>query len=479
MPPIFPMTMKRLAIILLAAAGASAAATYAVATRNHQELLGRQRAELQAGFEREKAALAAQRLGTARPAEVREITTTVEVPMAVGADPAALLGKLFQVRSEGDRRRLNRRVVHYLEGMVDTGPAAVPVIVAFLRQNQDVEFQARRGQGGEEGGNEQRERPARGPGQGEGGRPGQGGGGGWGALFGGGAGGPRLQLDFNTPPSLRIGLFDVLHNIGGPDAEAALVEVLQSTGRGLEVAYLSRTLEEMAPGRHTQATLAAAREILSDPPALDDPTRLDEAARSYLLDLLARNGDTAFAGTAAQMLLTGDGRVDAAVLRYLTQTLKEQSLPALYQAYRDVRLTNLTEKASLMQNALPYVGGNALANAMFTETLNSETVGAGLRAMMVQGLVYGDQFGGGRPGGGGAAAPADPAQAQLKLQFLQSIQGQVTDERVARSLAFAEQGLLAQASGQPAPNPREMMREMFQGGQGGGRGNRAGSVPDR
>lgn len=468
--------MKRLAILLLAAAGASAAATYAVVTRNHQELLSRQRAELQAGFEREKAALAAQRVGAARPVEVREVTTTVEVPVAVGTDPATLLGRLIQVRGEGDRRRMNRRVVHYLESMVDTGPAAVPVIVAFLRQNQDVEFQARRGQGGGEDGEDQRERPARGPGQGEGGRPGQGGGpgpgGGWGALFGGGGGGPRLQLDFNTPPSLRIGLFDVLRAIGGPEAEAGLVEVLQSTGRGLEIAYLARTLEEMAPGKHTQATLAAAREILADPPALDDPTRLDEAARSYLFDLLARHGDTAFAGTAAQMLVTGEGRVDTAVLRYLTRALGEQSLPALYQAYRDVRVTNLAERAALMQNALPFVGGNALANAMFAETLNSDAVAPGLRAMMVQGLVYGNQFGGGRPGGGNAeAAPVDPAQAQLRLQFLQSIQGQVTDERVARSLAFAQEGLMAQASGQPAPNPRELLREMF---QGGGRGNRAG-----
>lgn len=478
--------MKRLAVILLAAAGASVA-TYALVARSQQAALARQKAELQAGWERDKTALVAQRIGTARPAETREVTTTVEVPVAVGPDPAALLAKLVEVRVEGDRRRMTRRVIHYLESLVDVGQPAVPVIAAFLRQNQDVEYSSARGEGGRRGdgatnnpareanGRERPNRDERGGGPGGGGFGGGGPGGGFGNFFAGGQGG-AARLDFTSPPSLRLGLFDVLQQIGGADAEAALVEALQSTGRGVEVAYLARVLEEMAPGKHTDAALAAARDLLTNPPAIDDPSRLDESARAYLFDLLTRNGDTSFAGTAAQLLVTGEGKVDPSALRYLTQTLKDQALPALYQAYRDVRLTNLADRATLMQSALPYVGGNALANDMFKTTLNNESVNAGQRALMVQGLVYGDRFRGG-PGGGGEAAAVDPAQAQLKLQFVQSLQNEVTDERVGRSLAVASQGLAAQAAGEPAPNPRELMRELFQDGQGRAGRGRGGQAP--
>lgn len=464
--------MKRFAILLLAAAGASAA-TYTFVARNHQATLARQRAELAAGWEREKASLAAQRVGTARPSETREVTTTVEVPVTVGPDPAALLAKLVEIRPEGDRRRTTRRVIHYLESLVDVGQPAVPVIAMFLRRNEDVEFLSRREEGGRGGG----ETNGQARGENNRDRGGRGPGGGFGAgLFGGGSGGGAPRLDFNSPPSLRLGLFEVLQQIGGADAEVVLVETLQSTGRGVEVAYLARVLEEMAPGKHTNATLAAARELLTNPPAIDDPSRLDESARAYLFDLLTRNGDTSFAGTAAQLLVTGEGRVDASALRYLTQTLKDQALPALYQAYKDVRVTNLAEKAPLMQSALPYVGGNALANDMFKTTLNNDSVNAGLRAMMVQGLVYGDRFRGG-PGGGDDAAPVDPAQAQLKLQFVQSLQGQFTDERLSRSLVVATQGLAAQAAGEPAPNPREVMRELFQDAQGRAGRGRGGQAP--
>jgi hypothetical protein len=65
--------------------------------------------------------------------------------------------------------------------------------------------------------------------------------------------------------SMRAGMFDALHQIGGAEAVAALTEVLHSTADPAEVGLLARHLEEMAPGEHRQEILSAAQEILSQP----------------------------------------------------------------------------------------------------------------------------------------------------------------------------------------------------------------------
>ena len=41
----------------------------------------------------------------------------------------------------------------------------------------------------------------------------------------------NVPLEFETPPSLRVGLIDILAEIGGSEAEAAIANVLASTGR--------------------------------------------------------------------------------------------------------------------------------------------------------------------------------------------------------------------------------------------------------
>jgi hypothetical protein len=470
--------MKPLVIALLVA-GAASAGTYAFVSRSNEAALTRQKAELEAAWKAEKGDLLARRAVTARPAETREVTKTVEVPVAVQTSPEAILQKLVEVPLD-DRRRAMRRVIHYLESLVDAGPAALPVIAAFLKQNQDVEYLARRDEGDAENAGRGREEQ-RGPG-GPGG-PGGRGGEALRALFGGGPGGPgggrgNSRLEFASPPSLRLGLFDVLKTIGGAEAEAILAETLQTTGRGLEVAYLAKTLEEMAPNKYRDIAIAAAHELLANPPAADNGSRLDDNARTYLFELLTKYGDTSFAGVAAGLLVTQEGGVDATVLRYLRDTLQEQALPAIYQAWKDVRMTNLADRAALMQAALPQAGLNALANDMFRDALNNEEVPPQVRAMMAQSLVNGGQFGGGR-GGGDNAATVDPTQARQKLAFLDTLAGQVTDERVLRSLELAGQNLQSAAEGKPVQSSREMMRELFrgEGGGGRGRGGNAGGPP--
>jgi hypothetical protein len=63
--------------------------------------------------------------------------------------------------------------------------------------------------------------------------------------------------------SLCAGLLDTLGQIGGPEALALSRQVLQNTADPLEIALLTRNLEETAPGQYTQEGVNAAREALS------------------------------------------------------------------------------------------------------------------------------------------------------------------------------------------------------------------------
>jgi hypothetical protein len=62
--------------------------------------------------------------------------------------------------------------------------------------------------------------------------------------------------------SLCAGLLDALRQIGGPEAAALSRQVLQNTADPLEIALVTRNLEEAAPGQYTQEAVAAAREAL-------------------------------------------------------------------------------------------------------------------------------------------------------------------------------------------------------------------------
>jgi len=63
--------------------------------------------------------------------------------------------------------------------------------------------------------------------------------------------------------SLRLGLVDALHQIGGPDAAAASAGAIQTTTDPLEIALLAVTLEQQAPGEYRQVELTAARNALT------------------------------------------------------------------------------------------------------------------------------------------------------------------------------------------------------------------------
>ena len=215
--------MKKWLTVILAAGLGFVMASWRISrhlnTRNAAHL-----AEQQAAWQSERAAL---------EAALAEAKIRVPVfPMPLASTPAAALApptklspeeivaKLLALNSvSGDSTRTVRQAIHGLEGLIAAGPAALPAIRQFLARNEDIAFSSSKSTRG-------------------------------------------LNADI-VPPSLRFGLFDAVKQIGGAEAEKLLAEILGTTGRGAEVEWLARTLQEMAPNKYRDSALAAARELLA------------------------------------------------------------------------------------------------------------------------------------------------------------------------------------------------------------------------
>jgi hypothetical protein len=92
--------------------------------------------------------------------------------------------------------------------------------------------------------------------------------------------------------SIRLGLFDVLRQIGGPEAEAILLQELQSTYAPPEISTLTQSLEELAPGEYRDVAVAAARETLD----VASEGRLAGEDVSLLFQVLQTHGDATVVG---------------------------------------------------------------------------------------------------------------------------------------------------------------------------------------
>ncbi|HOX58412.1 MAG TPA: hypothetical protein P5205_15220 [Candidatus Paceibacterota bacterium] len=290
--------------------------------------------ELQrAAWEAEKADLEAQveaaRVRNARLAAEASQPDAVPLPASsAGLSPQELLKKLAALKpapGPGHGHAL-RQALGLLEQLRQAGPAALPALREFLASGQDVPYEATGGRGRRDLGS---------------------------------------LAEALAPPSLRLGLFDVLRQIGGANAEAILAEALARAGRGLEVAYLARLLEEMAPGNYKDAALARARSLLASGTASE---------REFLFDMLRRFSDTAYVGTAQTQVVQSDGKVDRGALRYLQQTLGEQSVALAAQLYQDSRLAEPGSKEPLARLALTYVGVNDQAAGLFHTAVFDQTL---------------------------------------------------------------------------------------------------------
>jgi hypothetical protein len=346
--------MKRLITPLLVIGVAFAAGAlwvaYRDAARHAREIetqhaaWAAEKAELEAALER-------------ADAQARSIAAPVVVAAPQPAapsrpSPADIIARLQALGGPGGAAAAPaqlRQVVYWLEELVQAGPAALPAIRQFLASNADIEFdtswvQSRAARDG------------------------------------------KLPADFVFPPSLRLGLFDVTRRIGGAEAEKLLADSLSATGRGLEVAYVTRLLQEMSPNNYRDAALSAARNLLANAAPLNSSGALDRYHRDYLFSVLSLYNDNSFASAAQTQLILSDGNLDRPALRYLQQSLGAKAVPISAQAYADPRLTDPAAKEPLARLALAFVGADAQANEFYQRAINDPVLTKSHRSNLIEDL---------------------------------------------------------------------------------------------
>lgn len=356
--------------------------------------------------------------------------TPTPTPSIVGlatntVDPDALITELTRLRIRTGPTRVAdlQEVVFRLRLLAHAREKSIPAIANYLNRFEDIEYPL----AGEklpetddsddppahESGARSEKAPAR-P-RGPGGTP--------------GFRSERLQFEFLTPPTLRLGMIDVLVEIGGPAAEAVLAELLQRTGRGVEIAYTSRKLEAMAPGRYREIALNAARELLVNPPSLAGTSTFDRLQRPYLYSVFELYHDTSFASVAPRLLVNASGRLDREALKFLTRTSPTESvLPSLYDAFTKLSPSNHADRSRLLQTALPSAGRDSYANAMIRDVLRDPTIPTEQRGFVLQSLSRMPP----RRGTGGRGE-IDREGVQLRLQFLDQLRSEIPDARLAKS----------------------------------------------
>jgi hypothetical protein len=343
--------------------------------------------------------------------------TTNRVPEGQAAARLALakLTKLKPTYGTG-RIQTTRQIIHQFETLVDLGYDSLPVIKEFLSRFEDVDYSAESARPPDAGGVDSEKGPGMIPGWARG----------------------KVRGDSLLPPSLRLGLVDVLRTIGGGEAQKVLAGMLSTTGRGVEVAYTARALQEMAPNQYRDLALTVAKDLLNNPPKIEHPNRLDENSKAYLFEVLAMYNDHSFAGNIQTQLVNPNGQLDRTALDYLAKSLKERALPNIHEAFQDRRITNHWDRAALVNVALAYVGPNLDANNMFADIVTNNLLPLSMRTMAIQNVL-----GTGQNRGGMDAQTVDN---QL-LTLFETIRGQVSEDQIARTLDAGIESLNHRVSG--------------------------------
>ncbi len=100
-------------------------------------------------------------------------------------------------------------------------------------------------------------------------------------------------------PSLRVALLQTMHGIGGPQALAVSLQILQTAADPVEIATLTKYLEQSDPAKYRQAELTAAHEALAQAAS----GKWDSRDVSPLMEVLKQYGG---AGTAADLQNLGN-----------------------------------------------------------------------------------------------------------------------------------------------------------------------------
>jgi len=350
-----------------------------------------------------------------------------------GLSVPEILEELVEIKMTSENRRtVQRRINFLLESLVEQGQASVPHIREFLNKMEDIDFVVQRSD--EEG-----------RGRGRGSR------------------GGRTSMSFEQAPSLRIGLIDILKEIGGSSAEAALGEILTKTARGFEVAYTAKTVREMiGPDAFREEALDAAHALLNDPVEVSNPNSYDRNAKRYLFSVLEMYNDQTFIQSAQGLLVREDGKIDDTVLDYLGDVGKEGAMDTIYQAFSSGQVTDRGDLADLARAGVKFTGSNPQANQMFKEIMSSDEYDMRVKWQALSEMDEAE----------------DEATLQVRLNLMQELQAS-GDDSTDKVVQMYTRQIEAKINGEEFDMRKEMRslgtdfwRNAFGRGESGDRGSR-------
>ena len=351
-----------------------------------------------------------------------------------GLSVPEILEELVEIKMTSENRRtVQRRINFLLESLVEQGQASVPHIREFLNKMEDIDFVVQRSD--EEG-----------RGRGRGSR------------------GGRTSMSFEQAPSLRIGLIDILKEIGGRSAEAALGEILTKTARGFEVAYTAKTVRDMiGPDAFREEALDAAHALLNDPVEVSNPNSYDRNAKRYLFSVLEMYNDQTFIQSAQGLLVREDGKIDDTVLDYLGDVGKEGAMDTIYQAFSSGQVTDRGDLADLARAGVKFTGSNPQANQMFKEIMSSDEYDMRVKWQALSEMDEAE----------------DEATLQVRLNLMQELQAS-GDDSTDKVVQMYTRQIEAKINGEEFDMRKEMRslgtdfwRNAFGRGESGDRGDRS------
>ena len=274
--------------------------------RANEPTLAEERSELRATTQRARA----------NTPEVVTLTETVTVEV----NPAEVLQQLLKVDPNSKNRLTElRHAVHYFETLTDLGPKALPAIRDFIASGEDLSFgrtytQNRnynwyRINGQNQNAQKKTETKTQPVTRTY-------------TYYSSSLGSPGTG--YLVPPTLRMGLFQVIAQTGGTVAEKLLADSLAMAQFGGEAAFLDYLLAEIAPDQYTDLTLKVAHDLLLNP---TEESARDPQHETQLYAILARHRDATFAKHAQGLLVTDNGRLNQQALKYLNTVLKENPCP--------------------------------------------------------------------------------------------------------------------------------------------------------
>ncbi|MBO4544567.1 MAG: hypothetical protein J5773_02145, partial [Verrucomicrobia bacterium] len=255
-----------------------------------------------------------------------------------------------------------------------------------------------------------------------------------------------------VPASTRIGLIDVLNDIGVEDAYILLGQIVPTVTEARELVYLSGILQSIDPSSFVSTTVTTARNLLAD-------SNINNGDKRQLMNLLAQLGDTEYAAAMLDNLYV-DGRLDGATLDFLTRTLGEGAVPAIYNAFMDANASD-QDRARLLMSTMNYIGSNAQATEMFNTAFAGVSENRGMQNMMLMGLSG---------MGPGQNQNITPEMAASRLNMLNSLQQQYNDPSMNNVFAAARTQLEYYSNPSAYDQPPQIdMRQIMGGGRGGNR----------